>query len=350
MKRQISGVSFILAAVLAFSASASAGVLRIRIHAVQPASQTGGDLQVLATDGRIYDLSPSEEGLKVRLDAAVETQVPVDLHLNDAGERVLGVTDVPAEALASYSDEILDAQMAAVAQASGDPEVEKLLFPMPTDFRPTVVSSRAQAEEIFSHMFRGTSGTSQCFQRANYWAHSLYLFQGVRVMKVFVFFSEAYRSLDPNRPEDYIRLGFRPAREGAPNHKWWFHVSPMIYIQESADQEPSELVIDAGFGSVIRGPLAMRDWTNVFVDTHKECPVIDNYSVVRADQQEYRADPDRYKRRLRGREHCWLRIVPMYVYQPSDIEAADRSGVMPRSWSRWAMANMECAVRRCALF
>ncbi len=347
MKRKVSSISFLLALFLA--SSASAGTLRIRIHAVQPASVEGGDLQVLATDGRVYDLPAADYAGHQRLQDAVLTQIPVELQI-EGESQITSVSDVPAEELAQYSDEILDAQMAAVAQASGDPEVTKLLFPMPTGFEPTVVSSQARAQEIFGFLFRGTASTSQCYQRANYWAHSLYLYYGIKVMKVFMFFSEAYRSLDPSKPEDYIRLGYSPAREGAPNHKWWFHVSPMIYVQEPGQAEPTESVIDAGFGSVIRGPLEMRNWTNVFVDTHKACPVIDNYSVVKADQDEYGRDPDRYKRRLRGREHCWLRIVPMYVYQPADIEAADRTGVMPRSWSRYALDNMECAVRRCALF
>lgn len=345
------GQSFlVLAAAMALSGTAHAEALRIRIHALQAPSQDGGDLQVMAMDGLVYGLPPQELAMRAQLEAAIRSQAPVDLQIASDGVRVAGVVEVPQQEMATYTDEMLEAQMAQVAQSSGDPEVLKLLFPMPANYQPSILSSRARAQDLFDTMFRGTAPHSQCFQRAQYWTHALALYQGIKSMKVFMFFSEAYRTLDPSKPEEYLRLGYRPARDGAPDHRWWFHVAPLVYVQAAGESEPTEMVLDPGFG-VIDGPLEMREWTDVFVDTHKQCQVMDNYRVWQADHDEYGRNPDRYKRpsSLRTREHCWLRIVPMYIYTPQEIEFHDARGTLPNKWSRYSLDNMECAVRRCAI-
>mgnify|MGYP001584775013 CR=1 FL=1 len=325
-------------AVVAFAMAASSQaseVLRTRIHAVQPGVNEQAPLQVLATqDGRVYDVASSDTALVESLRKAVSEQIVVDLHLAEE-VRVQEVTEVPSAELAQYSDELLEAQMA---------EVEKLLFPIPDWYQPTILASRAKVDELFQSMNRRTANHSQCFQRANYWTFNMYLNQGVKAMKVFLFFSNAYRALDPDEPDDYRHLGISPARDGAPDHRWWFHVAPVVYVQEEGEPSPTEFVLDPGF-SVIRSPLLMKDWTDVFVDTHKACPVIGNYSIRQADEDEWIRDRDVYKRRLYRREHCWVRIVPMYTYNPADVERADSTGVPIRSWSTFAMKDMEGAVR-----
>jgi hypothetical protein len=350
MTRWLPGVGLLGWALISVTASASP-LLRTRIQAVSPGAEESSPYQVLAIqDGRIYDAPVTSPELIEKLRLAAQEKKVMDLTLADDTVTVLDAFESPREAIAQYVDEFLEAEMAAVAQASGDAEVEKLLFPLPVGYEPTILASRAEADALYRTLFRDTAGNSQCFQRASYWAFNLQLYQGVRSMKAFLFFSNAYRHLDPDKPEMYYRLGYRPARDGAPDHRWWFHVAPMVYVKEADWAEPAEFVLDAGFPSVIQSPLLMKPWTDVFVDTRKYCPVIDNFSVWQADEDEWIRDRKQYKRTLRGREHCWVRVVSMYHHQPSDVQTADQTGIPVRAWSPWALKNSECAVKRCGLF
>ena len=167
-------------------------------------------------------------------------------------------------------------------------------------------------------------------------------------MKVFVFFSHVYRTLDPDEPDEYARLGYQVRRDGAPDHRWWFHVAPMVYLQEEGQAEPTELVLDAGFPDTLDAPADLRHWTDRFVDSHKACPMISSIATWKADDDEYLRDTEAYERpsSMRRREHCWLRIVPMYIYEPHQIERLDLHREAKNEWFASDLRDTECAVER----
>lgn len=325
MKIRISrwSVFVALSAMLTASVAWSAEVVT-RIHAVQPALD--GVAQVLSTvDGRVYDVSAENAETRAFLEQARASGRPVRLELDAEEVSILSATAVSVQDARLYQDDLM-------AQPSASDEVEKLLFPLPTDYEPSIYTNLADIERLFHSMTTRTRGSSQCYQRASYWTYHLQQQFGTRSMKVFLFFTEAYRSMQPPR--------------GKPAHRWWFHVAPMVYYQDPSGQI-TEMVLDRGWPATITRPQRMKEWSDVFVDTYRECRVIDSYAEVNAQQEEWRRDGNRVRREAYRREHCLLRIVPMYYYQPVDIEALDLQGVRQHSWSRYALGNHGCAVNFC---
>ena len=293
-----------------------------RIQAVQLGVETNSPANVLSTaDGRVY--AASEPSVVAILEAATESRRPVRLELDADENAILSARAVSEQEARLYQDDL------SVAQDQG---VEKLLFPIPSDYSPTIYQSSAEVERLFDSLTTRTRGSSQCFQRANYWAHGLWNSYGTRSMKVFLFFTEAYRALKPPR--------------GKPTHHWWFHVAPMVY-QEMPNGEIEERVLDRGWPATITAPQNLKDWSDVFVDTLRRCRVISSYQAVLDGQAEWRRDSRRVQREAYSRDHCLLRIVPMYVYQPGDVESYDLEGAHPSSWSRYSLENHRCAVDFC---
>jgi hypothetical protein len=296
-----------------------------RIHAVQPGAE-GEMAQVLSTvDGRVYDLSAENAESRALLERARETGRPVRLIFDSEETTILSAQEVSEQDARLYQDDLMVADLASESQ-------EKLLYPLPTDYEPSIYSDMGEISRLFHSMTTRTRGTSQCYQRASYWAHQLQQQFGTRSMKVFLFFTEAYRSLPPPR--------------GKPAHRWWFHVAPMVYYRDSAG-ELTEMVIDRGWPNTITRPQRMKEWSDVFVDTYRECRVISSYAEVNAQQEEWRRDANRVRREAYRREHCLLRIVPMYYYQPVDVENLDLEGVRQTTWTRYALGNHGCAVNFC---
>ncbi len=324
MNNKLSNWGLIVGVTAAATASmASAADLVTRIHAVQPGLD-GAAAQVLATvDGRVYDLPAKDAEGRAFLEKAVLAGKPVRLELDATDETIVTVADVSTQEARLYEDDL--------HKSDNDAMNEKLLSPIPTDYQPTIFNTQAEIERLFRTMNTRTRGSSQCYQRASYWTYNMHRSSGTRSMKVFMFFTNAYRSMSPPR--------------GMPAHRWWFHVSPMVYLQDGT--QITERVLDGGWDATRRAPLTMKQWTDEFIDTHKECRVIESYAAVNADNDEWRRDGRRVRAEAYRRDHCLLRIVPMYYYQPADIENLDLEGQRQTTWSSYAVANHHCAVDFC---
>jgi hypothetical protein len=156
-------------------------------------------------------------------------------------------------------------------------------------YQPTVLGTMNDAEYLFqsleTHKFRKSS---ECFQRAHIWSYGLNQGRSIKSMKVFIFYSRQYIK----------RYDF----------KWWFHVAPYVHVQQE------EVVLDATF---LKAARPMQKWVNHFASelyneqgkTDVECKVMTKYS----DYQE-------------NSGWCYLAKVPMYFYQPLDIENYEKTG------------------------
>ena len=169
-------------------------------------------------------------------------------------------------------------------------------------FEPTVLPDNASASTIFARMNRRWQNDSQCYNRAHVWAVEEFNRTKLNSIKLFLFFT--------NR---YIR-NYR--------YKWWFHVSPMVLVQEGGFV--TEKVLDRRF---TRSPLAIKNWTRNFIYSGRTCPVINKYSEYRYNQQV---------------EDCYLIPVTMYFWQPRDIDRFERMGLEKKSfiksevdWAYW---------------
>lgn len=159
-------------------------------------------------------------------------------------------------------------------------------------FEPTVVEGYNNALSLFRRMRRDYQNASQCYNRAHIWQYEENKKTGVSSQKTFLFFT--------NR---YIR-NYR--------YKWWFHVSPMLLVRENG--KIYERIIDRRYTS---GPRYVKTWTNIFVATHRTCPVAVKYTDYSRNQES---------------QDCYLMKVSQYFWQPRDIVTRDNSGRVKTSW------------------
>ncbi len=154
-------------------------------------------------------------------------------------------------------------------------------------YTPTLLSSLAQADQIFQNMNQRFRKKSECYNRAEVWTYEAFKETGTLSMKVFLFFTSKY---------------IREYRYG-----WWFHVSP--YAMVSENNQAIERVLDRAY---FESPALMKDWTDYFIEPKTICPVVAKYSDYSNHQSE---------------SYCYLIKVPMYFWQPRDIEELEKSGV-----------------------
>lgn len=159
-------------------------------------------------------------------------------------------------------------------------------------FQPTVIEGYTNALSLFRRMRRDYQNSSQCYNRAHIWQYEENKSTGVSSQKTFLFFT--------NR---YIR-NYR--------YKWWFHVSPMLLVRENG--KVYERIIDRRYTS---GPRYVKTWTNIFVATHRTCPVVSRYSEYSRNQES---------------QDCYLMKVSQYFWQPRDILTRDNTGRVKTDW------------------
>jgi hypothetical protein len=150
---------------------------------------------------------------------------------------------------------------------------------------PSVVSS-TEADSIFKSFNPRSRRRAQCYNRAHIWAYESFKNRSLMSLKVFMFFTLKY---------------IREYR-----YKWWFHVAPLTHVVDG--HSTRETVLDPIF---MEGPVGLRDWSDHFIRPKTECPVAGKYS-------EYE--------NLQYQEYCVFMKVPMYFWQPRDIEALEHGG------------------------
>ncbi len=156
--------------------------------------------------------------------------------------------------------------------------------PVPEEavFDPTNLGSIEEANAIFLRMNRRHQSASQCYNRAHVWAYEEFQRSQLRSVKLFMFFTRSY---------------IRKYR-----YKWWFHVTPMTYVNGTA------MTMDRTF---MKRPVQIKTWTDNFIYSKRHCPIINKYSQYRNNQEA---------------EHCYLHPASMYYWQPRDLENNERTG------------------------
>lgn len=167
-----------------------------------------------------------------------------------------------------------------VAAKSSDGEYEWELAPNKLKYTPTVFTSVQSLKDAFLTMRRDSRRKSQCYDRAYVWGYDLWEKRAVNSMKLFLFFTNKY---------------IREYR-----YKWWFHVSPMSYVDEQ------EYVIDRLF---TKGPLTPQRWTNIFMRNNAVCKTVESYFDY------FKDDPT---------ESCFLIRATMYYLGPNALKRRDQ--------------------------
>lgn len=163
-------------------------------------------------------------------------------------------------------------------------------------FKPTLVSGKENLMSIFQGLRKDARRSSECYHRAYIWAYEENKKSNRMLTKHFLFFTRRY---------------IREYR-----YRWWFHVAPSaLFANEDGSQE--FIIFDRTF---MEGPVSIKKWTDSFIASKRNCPVVYVYSHYNNNQQA---------------EHCYLIPTPMYYLQPLDIENFEKKGVEKQSFVPW---------------
>lgn len=167
----------------------------------------------------------------------------------------------------------------------------KLLDDNDDEYNPSILKSLDQARDFFNDA-KINKKESQCYNRAHVWAYDWRIKYNLYSTKVWIYFTRKYiREFD---------------------FEWWFHVAPMVHV--ITDNEVKERVMDIKYA---KGPLSIKQWSNIFIRNFTDCPVVTNYT----DQANY---PES--------SYCYLMKSSMYYYQPVDLEMLELKGNQKNRW------------------
>ena len=158
------------------------------------------------------------------------------------------------------------------------------------NFRPLNLASNADAQNLFNSVYPYESDNydvnDNCYNRAHYWSRMIQVGQEqnrstLGTDKVFIFFTQAYT-------RKY-------------NHRWWFHVAPMVYVNGNP------VVLDPTF---MDRAVSLSGWLGAF-DHHTSgnCQQLNSIDEFYARNDE---------------PVCFHIRASMFNYSPSDLRPAPR--------------------------
>lgn len=160
-------------------------------------------------------------------------------------------------------------------------------------YEPSILKDMNQARTLFYEARTGHHKDSQCYNRAHVWSYEWRTKRNVYSSKAWLFFTRRF-----------IRKY---------QFEWWFHVAPMIHVV--SDGAVRERVMDMKYST--RGPLKLKQWTDIFVRDNSHCPVVEKYS----DHANFPESGS-----------CFVMKSSMYYYQPIDLEKLETKGVKKTRW------------------
>ena len=174
---------------------------------------------------------------------------------------------------------------------------EKVFKPLNFDspdeeiYEPTVIENMDLARKYFQEA-RYKEKESQCYNRAQIWTYEWFAKNLIYSNKTWLFFTRKY-----------IRKY---------KFDWWFHVSPSVKVIE--DGVLREKIMDAKYA---RGPLDLKNWTDIFLKNNANCPLVGTYS-------DYANYPET--------GWCFTMRSSMFYYQPFDLEMKETWGSLKSNW------------------
>lgn len=163
---------------------------------------------------------------------------------------------------------------------------------MTEEFSPSILKNLDAARSFFYDARTDANKDSQCYNRAHVWSYEWRTKRNLYSSKAWVFFTRRF-----------IRKY---------KFEWWFHVAPMVHVV--IDHKVKERVMDIKYA---RGPLSLKQWTNIFMRDNADCPVVDKYT----DQANFPESGS-----------CFLMKSSMYYYQPVDLEQLEITGIPKTMW------------------
>ena len=235
-----------------------------RIHSIEMGNNNESHL-VRFDNSRVTFVHPKDRALIRSLMASKQRQENVGIE-TDKDNQV-----VAAQSTAySFDEEDIDDGMKSIMEP----------------YEPTVVKGYNAALNVFRGMRRDYSLSGECYNRAHIWAYEDHKKSKRNLMKIFMFFTTRY-----------IRLY---------KFHWWFHVTPMAFVNNMS----SPRTLDRRYTA---GPLMTKTWSDVFVRSKRKCPIVTKFDDFFLNQKT---------------QHCFHIYTSMYFVTPRDIEKRDLTGVV----------------------
>lgn len=159
------------------------------------------------------------------------------------------------------------------------PQLKSLEAEERPSFTPSVIPDLKSATDLFNNLKSDFKRVSECTDRAHVWSYDLFKNNSIMSQKVFALFTASY--INRNR------------------FKWWFHVAPLVQVQEEGKVESR--VLDFRYAD---RPLLIKEWTDMLVFSKRPCKMTTRFS-------EYDVNPQT--------EDCYMIIESMYYRLPGDI-------------------------------
>lgn len=226
---------------------------------------------IYLSTGQVVTYPQGDKSIFDRLKDAIKTKAWFVLTLNDQRE-IIGIKDfTPPPSMSSFK--------------SMERENSEL-------FTPSILKNMDQARGFFYEARTDAKAESQCYNRAHVWSYEWRTKKNLYASKAWIFFTRRF-----------IR-----------KHKfeWWFHVAPMVHVVHEG--KVRERVMDIKYA---RGPLKLKQWTDIFMRDSADCPVVEKYS-------EQALHPESVS--------CFLMKSSMYYFQPVDLEQLEITGNMRTRW------------------
>jgi hypothetical protein len=227
---------------------------------------------VLGSDARVYEIDKSQSETIKQAKIALEYKDEVILTLS-SNKNV------------NVRDRIIKIELNNISN-SNDIQNEDST-PTPLDNFTVSMITPETGKELFSSMNRRTRRRSQCYNRAHVWSYEIFkkfstAQKTMNLGKVWIFFTQKY------------------IREF--KHKWWFHIAPYTQFKDSV----KTFVMDRSY---TKKPVALREWTDIFMKNDAKCKEVKYYSHYRQNQQS---------------ESCFIIKSSMYYWQPFNIENLEK--------------------------
>lgn len=158
---------------------------------------------------------------------------------------------------------------------------------------PDIASRGLKKEDLFKKMNRSLikENASECSNRALMWGHDFKRHKNLDTAKIFLFYTA------------------KSGHHG--NMQWWFHVSPMV------NENGKFWVMDAGFPSRVKSPLAVKDWLKEFTGKNSVCKEIkpgEEDLVERMFSGHSFPENTRY-----GKYDCYYKFAPAPYWTPEAL-------------------------------
>lgn len=258
---------FLAIFVLFSSFSWSQSEVTTQIHDVDMGSTIGDQALIFLSSGQVVKVSHQQLDLIEQLRTGKKSGAWFTITFNDERE----ITSI------------------VVAEKPAPVVIQKSLNE--TTYLPSILSSFDEAKKYFYESTYHRK-ESQCFNRAHIWSFEWRKNHQFYSNKMWIYFTRKYV-----REHDF---------------EWWFHVAPFIHVVMNG--KVKQRVMDIKYSRV---PLALKQWTDIFMRDDANCPVVESYS-------EHANYPESAT--------CFVQKSSMYYYQPVDLEYLEKYGTERSAW------------------